>query len=154
MYTNKTCLDYDECEKESSNKLSQGHATCAHGAFCSNNIGGFSCICRLGYKEDTDVIGDSQSNKTTQSLVKTAIRCVDIDECYSQSVCPKNAKCKNTEGSYICNCFDGFEGDYCTDIDECNSTGGLEIFVQSGKYSNNFEGSDCPNISNPQYSYL
>ena len=117
MYINKTCLDYDECKEK----------ICAHGAFCSNNIGGFSCICRLGYKEVTEVVGESRSNRTTQSLVKKAIRCVDIDECYTKSVCPKNAECQNTEGGYICKCLDGFEGDYCADIDECNNTARCDV---------------------------
>ena len=34
----------------------------------------------------------------------------DIDECIS-SLCHTNAMCKNTIGSYICKCKEGFTGD-------------------------------------------
>lgn len=38
---------------------------------------------------------------------------VDVDECDSSELneCSPNAVCNNTEGSYICNCVRGFEGD-------------------------------------------
>ena len=45
--------------------------------------------------------------------------CVDIDECDSK-ICPENASCVNSEGGYKCLCFNGYEGDLCTDIDECS----------------------------------
>ena len=32
----------------------------------------------------------------------------DVDECASQS-CPANSVCVNTEGSYNCQCFNGYE---------------------------------------------
>ena len=48
--------------------------------------------------------------------------CIDIDECKFQGVCPKTAECKNSQGSYSCNCLDGFEGNFCEDINECSST--------------------------------
>lgn len=37
----------------------------------------------------------------------------DIDECSSPgaSTCDPNAICNNTEGSYLCQCLDGYEGD-------------------------------------------
>lgn len=41
-------------------------------------------------------------------------RCVDIDECAADSVgsgCHPNASCINTEGSYSCECAEGYEGD-------------------------------------------
>lgn len=34
----------------------------------------------------------------------------DINEC-ALSECHENAKCTNTEGSFICTCKDGFTGD-------------------------------------------
>ena len=37
---------FDECIEESSSKLSDGYISCGHGAFCSNNIGGYACLCR------------------------------------------------------------------------------------------------------------
>lgn len=45
---------------------------------------------------------------------------VDIDECGTPDAneCDPNSMCTNTEGSYICRCFKGFEGDgqACTGI--------------------------------------
>ena len=35
----------------------------------------------------------------------------DINECNIQSPCHANATCNNTEGSYTCECNDGFTGD-------------------------------------------
>jgi hypothetical protein len=47
----------------------------------------------------------------------------DIDECLSSNVCPPNAKCSNTNGSFHCECSSGFEqnDDVCVDVDECHS---------------------------------
>ena len=48
------------------------------------------------------------------------LNCIDIDECLNRNQCPENAVCQNTQGSFNCKCFDGFEGDLCTDINECS----------------------------------
>ena len=45
----------------------------------------------------------------------------DIDEC-STNPCDTNADCTNTDGSFICDCAYGYDGDGindCSDIDEC-----------------------------------
>ena len=39
-----------------------------------------------------------------------------------KGVCPDNTECENNQGGFNCNCAEGYEGDYCSDIDECNST--------------------------------
>ena len=38
---------------------------------------------------------------------------IDIDECANSETnkCDPNALCTNTEGSYVCRCMKGFEGD-------------------------------------------
>ena len=45
---------------------------------------------------------------------------VDVDECSSdeKNDCNPNAMCTNTEGSYVCRCIRGFEGNgrNCTGI--------------------------------------
>ena len=127
MYSNETCLDYNECKKELSTKLSEGYITCGHGAFCSNNVGGFACTCRYGFKVEAGMNGINESNKANTQLFNEITTCVDIDECTKQTVCPENAECQNTEGSYSCNCFEGFQGDYCTDVDECNKTNSCDF---------------------------
>ena len=44
-----------------------------------------------------------------------------IDECSNQGACPVSAVCINTQGSFICQCNNGFEGHLCTDVDECST---------------------------------
>ena len=40
-------------------------------------------------------------------------RIADLDECASAETneCDSNALCNNTQGSYVCRCMKGFEGD-------------------------------------------
>ena len=113
---NKTCTDFDECLKKSPNKvklLSDGYISCGVGATCQNKVGGYACVCQYGFR-----VNDGKTNIPVQGIEMT--QCVDIDECDRNIFCQENAKCENSQGSYSCNCFDGFEGDNCTDIDECN----------------------------------
>ena len=37
----------------------------------------------------------------------------DVDECLDPSTCLNGADCKNTEGSFECNCTTGYEGEHC-----------------------------------------
>ena len=37
--------------------------------------------------------------------------CTDIEECVTDSPCSSNAECKDTEGSFMCACNSGFDGD-------------------------------------------
>ncbi|XP_071478033.1 uncharacterized protein [Diadema antillarum] len=47
---------------------------------------------------------------------------IDLDECDSLNQCENGATCTNTNGSYICACPPGWDGNDCqNDIDECNS---------------------------------
>lgn len=43
---------------------------------------------------------------------------LDVDECAVENECDSNALCTNTEGSYVCRCVRGYEGDgkYCIGI--------------------------------------
>ncbi len=36
---------------------------------------------------------------------------LDINECENGPVCHVNATCNNTDGSFMCQCHDGYEGD-------------------------------------------
>ena len=36
---------------------------------------------------------------------------LDLDECTTSNDCDRNALCTNTEGSYLCRCIRGYEGD-------------------------------------------
>ena len=45
-------------------------------------------------------------------LLNVSIVVLDIDECVANTHdCAAEADCKNTEGSFICTCHDGYQGD-------------------------------------------
>ena len=45
-------------------------------------------------------------------LISNISICPDIDECsVFSSICDINAICRNSEGSYLCSCKEGFAGD-------------------------------------------
>ena len=61
-------------------------------------------------------------------------KCVDINECLDTvSACSVENECKNTFGSYYCECFPGYQYNEdtgsCDDLDECSPTG----FICSGR---------------------
>uniref|UniRef100_A0A8D8XMX9 Nidogen-1 n=1 Tax=Cacopsylla melanoneura TaxID=428564 RepID=A0A8D8XMX9_9HEMI len=63
-----------------------------------------TCNCDPGYQKD--YLDDR----------RVAFRCTDIDECLNYpAVCPNNADCINHQGSYTCQCKEGYSGDgtYC-----------------------------------------
>lgn len=98
--------DIDECEQKTAN--------CGPDEICRNKPGGYTCSCPIGH------------------TLNAQRRCEDIDECdfYKGNVCPVNAVCVNTLGSYYCNCKEGFkkqnpEDKMCIDIDECQDIPGL-----------------------------
>ena len=47
------------------------------------------------------------------NLFADKIIVLDIDECASDNTneCDQNALCSNIEGSYVCRCLKGFQGD-------------------------------------------
>ena len=91
--------DVDPCEADI-------NVTCPMGASCFIFTNGSSeCRCHAGYRSN---------GQTT---------CTDINECNNESqLCPNNATCTNTIGSYICSCNSGYTGDgkTCSDINECH----------------------------------
>ena len=58
-------------------------------------------------------------------IIKICLYYVDINEC-EINPCSKYGKCYNTQGSYICQCSQGYSGDgfMCHDINECNMNPG------------------------------
>ena len=59
-------------------------------------------------------------NVTSNYQGYAGLQCKDIDECVEQEqvLCGQNQKCFNTEGSFGCNCVDGYQK---------NGTEGTEI---------------------------
>ena len=88
----RKCLDIDECIEY------QG--LCRGNLHCTNTVGSYVCGCRNGF----NTVGTD---------------CIDIDECENQNQCPDKALCLNNEGNVTCQCFDGYQGDLCDDINEC-----------------------------------
>ena len=68
----------------------------------------------------------------------------DIDECSLLEDCCNNGKCINTDGSYICECPNGYhldsDGHTCVDKDECST---MLNPCGSGKCSNTEGGFSC-----------
>ena len=88
--------------------------------------------------------------------------CVDVNECAGEAVFSCNTfgktTCKNTLGSYICTCDEGFftHGLYCLDVNECddnpchslaschNTAGSFYCSCASGYSGNGIDG--CEDI--------
>ncbi|XP_053372976.1 fibrillin-1-like [Mercenaria mercenaria] len=121
------CTDIDECTPTN---------PCVDGT-CENIDGGFTCSCSSGFKLDKDLItcipcepgtfgtACSQSctcvESNTQSCSADAGVCTckegweeddcgtNIDECATNTYnCTGNSTCKDTNGSYVCECNAGF----------------------------------------------
>jgi len=49
--------------------------------------------------------------------------CEDTDECKMMFGVCRNGRCRNTDGSFTCQCADGYvltpDGHNCKDVDEC-----------------------------------
>lgn len=73
-------------------------------------------------REDTDRYVKPISHLSSVKYIfgcHCMIVATDLNECgQGNGPCDKNAHCKNTEGSYECQCYDGFQGNgyNCTGI--------------------------------------
>ena len=176
-----SCVDVNECLT----------TQCNSNAYCSNTEGSFRCLCNEGYygngqfcelgscsdkncpQNQTCVSQNTIDCKCKEGFILTELgTCIDVDECVLEYECDLKATCKNTIGSYdceckeysqgngkACDCKDGFltEIDKCIDINEC-----LEINCNQyancqntpGSYNcnckNNFQGNGttckCPAV--------
>uniref|UniRef100_A0AAZ3RA63 Nephronectin n=1 Tax=Oncorhynchus tshawytscha TaxID=74940 RepID=A0AAZ3RA63_ONCTS len=125
-YTGKTCnQDLNECGLKP--------RPCKHR--CMNTQGSYKCYCLNGYMLQPD--GTCRNARTCVrancqygcEVTKGVVRCqcpspglrlgpdrrtcVDVDECVAgRGVCPRNRKCQNTFGSYVCKCYHGYKLTY------------------------------------------
>lgn len=80
------------------NECTSGQNQCHQSTHCINKMGGYSCICRRGWKP---------APGSPNGPVNTV--CEDVDECSSgQHQCHSSAICKNIPGSYKCRCPPGW----------------------------------------------
>ena len=135
---NVRCVDVDECVEEIHNcSTFNGQAN----AVCTNTLGGFLCTCQRGwqgdgfYCSDIDECVNSSVCRINQLCRNSAgnyscyckegwtfsdpsnIECHDVDECVlGLDDCDTFASCVNTDGSFTCECMQGFEdkGRICT----------------------------------------
>ncbi|XP_054732983.1 fibrillin-1 [Anastrepha obliqua] len=112
----KTCADINEC--------AYNNGGCSR--TCLNTAGGFECVCADGVTPDNGHSCATSCPPGFMVSLEDSSKCVDIDECATQSPCEYN--CINTNGSYECICPKGYKlsnGRNCEDINEClNDNGG------------------------------
>ncbi|CAJ1066921.1 fibrillin-1 [Xyrichtys novacula] len=135
------CQDVNECEQDSSLPHN-----CSSQALCHNTNGSYTCQCLDGYKGDGFVCADVDECQllTTCSRNMTCINtpgsfacscildleyekgtCVTEETCLNASkVCHPVAKCQPYQGSFYCQCKDGYvgSGTDCLDVDECDAS--------------------------------
>lgn len=169
LVNNTECVDVDECQESLS--------TCTH--TCINTIGSYSCSCYDGYVlngarcdfvqnvcNNTNCTGAEgcRINSGTEECFcligykwnSTSKKCEDVDECLTVNCI--NGACKNTLGSYICECGIGtiLESDKRTCAECPNSKWGKDCAntctgvncVQCNKQtgcicSKGYTGTDC-----------
>ncbi|BFZ22776.1 hypothetical protein BsWGS_25813 [Bradybaena similaris] len=172
------CKDIDEC--------STGNMPCSQD--CVNIVGWYHCQCYPGFQLETDEVSCSACpapsygkncastcncrGRGTCDPVRgcvcveqwTGASCeLDVDECAHQNACPAGQLCVNEQGSFSCQCPDGYlmDSGVCTDIDECsgpqavlrcsstevcvNNRGSFSCDCKSG-YARNSSQSQCQDI--------
>ncbi|XP_078016684.1 uncharacterized protein LOC117248622 [Epinephelus lanceolatus] len=135
------CEDVDECEQNSTLPHN-----CSAQALCHNTNGSYICQCLDGYQGDGFVCEDVDECELTTTcsrnmtcsnspgsytcscildLVYDVGTCVSEDTCLNASdICNPLAKCHKYQGSFYCQCEDGYEGSgiECRDVDECDKS--------------------------------
>ncbi|XP_055997524.1 uncharacterized protein LOC125645548 [Ostrea edulis] len=156
------CTDIDECALDTSPCDQE----------CLNMNGSFQCACRPGYSLNADKTscsicdipnfgencgqvcecgpGGDRCDPVSGCVCLpgwTEKNCsVDIDECQlNPTICGINKLCDNTEGSYRCDCLEGFNliNDKCEDIDECDDASLNDCPVATTQCMNTFGNYTC-----------
>ena len=92
------CLDVNECYDRTHN--------CHENSECENTEGSYECKCHTGYTME------SRRINTLEGAGMGEEGCADIDECKDDllNMCDRDANCFNTDGTYTCECKEGFHG--------------------------------------------
>ncbi|XP_064597834.1 LOW QUALITY PROTEIN: uncharacterized protein LOC135464334 [Liolophura sinensis] len=130
-----SCSDIDECQEGK---------PCSDNEKCINTEGSYQCVCRDGYGGNpcapvneclsAPCLNGAQcidkkigyTCKCTPGFVlnEATMTCEDVDECDSSPCDVDRASCRNTQGSFKCECKTGYtdvngDGNICKDINEC-----------------------------------
>ncbi|XP_065195503.1 uncharacterized protein LOC135826830 [Sycon ciliatum] len=109
------CSDVDEC-------AGAGHS-CHGNALCRNAEGGYVCECRAGYSGNgTACWNVNECLMSTTATAATATANVPMGTAQPAGPChPDQAMCRDTDGSYHCQCQPGFSGNgvQCANVNEC-----------------------------------
>ena len=104
---------------------------CDVNANCTNTEGSFVCACNSGYSGNGSNCGSkyffnciSKGFFFLLSLLTLLLIFLDIDECLLSNQCHVNARCTDTEGSYVCQCDNGYSGNGF----DCSSKSIFELF--------------------------
>ena len=116
-------LDVDECQS--------GAHLCDTDSDCENTEGDYTCVCPTGLQWNGQMCAGIHAACSRSREMNSNCRLylsADIDECDDDDSndCNSNAMCINTEGSYQCQCSDGYTGDGT----QCEGT--LVVFVYIG----------------------
>lgn len=139
------CQDVDECSKD----------VCMRGQ-CVNTDGSYLCLCEAGFKFNSETADCEDQNECTdfgsspcgtwhcENTIGSyrcfqgcqpgvnrddAINC-DINECLNETICGNNGVCENTDGSFRCQCDQGYtnppgDNTKCVDVNECEMSEAL-----------------------------
>ncbi|XP_063076201.1 adhesion G protein-coupled receptor E5 isoform X2 [Engraulis encrasicolus] len=146
-----TCVEFDECNTVSNPDYPEFEdpPICGDNADCFNTVGSYNCQCKAGFRPSR-----GNNNFTAESGVK----CQEINTCSEKKInCGANAKCENSQGSYVCVCKEGFlpnndpsietfltdQGVTCQDIDDCIPGPGQVDCGSHAKCENKIGGHTC-----------
>ena len=98
---------------------------------CANSKGSFTCICEGLYERDADSLCVRKDIEPPRPVVdpcgtgftrNVVGACEDVNECLG-SPCGSNEDCKNTDGSFFCDCADNYKAsaDGSCVLNNCNN---------------------------------
>ncbi|MEE6505499.1 hypothetical protein FKM82_005545 [Ascaphus truei] len=92
------------------------------GALPNARIHGNNVYTWLSFSQNGNQMGQSSTARCPPGFHRRNGVCIDMDECHLRSPCQH--ECRNTEGSYLCQCPAGYRllpnNRNCQDIDECS----------------------------------
>uniref|UniRef100_A0A6Q2XS89 Latent-transforming growth factor beta-binding protein 1 n=1 Tax=Esox lucius TaxID=8010 RepID=A0A6Q2XS89_ESOLU len=112
---------------------------------CTNTEGSFICtVCKPGYRQIVDGLECEDIDECSKDGVCSRGQCLNtdekhwnaallyIDECVNETICGDHGFCENTDGSYRCQCDQGYANPPadggahgCVDINECEMSTAL-----------------------------